>query len=83
MRDIDLRDNHRNVRPVSARSELPAVEATSQQRLVNSVDENASLQQVLATISTPASKWLEVISRSLGRAEAEIEFTERIRIREE
>lgn len=58
------------------------VSASEQQRLLSALDGNAPLQQVLATISTPAGELLKTISKALGPAEAEIEFVEKITIRE-
>jgi hypothetical protein len=64
-------------------ADTPATYQSEQQQLATAIDDNRSLQRVLSTISTPAGKLLKMISKSLGSAEAEIEFTERIRVREE
>lgn len=83
MNDIHLRtNNHRNGRNMDDSAELPSVQTSSQQRLNAAVQDNTSLQQILETVSTPAGNLLELISRSLGKAEAEIEFIEEIRIKE-
>ena len=83
MNDTFPVNGHRRIPIAVSPTDLPSVQhASSQQHLATSVD-NTSLQQILATISTPAGKLLKVISKSLGSAEAEIEFVERIKVREE
>lgn len=62
---------------------LAAPPSSERQKLLRAMDENTSMQQVLARVSTPPGKLMKMISKAIGSAEAEIEFVERITIRED
>jgi hypothetical protein len=57
--------------------------SSERQKLLQAVDDNTPMQQVLARVSTPPGKLLKMIAKAIGPAEAEIEFVERITIRED
>lgn len=61
---------------------LVPTEVTEREQLLSAVDTNASLQELLSKVTTPAGVWLTTLSKAIGPAEAEIEFTEEITIRE-
>lgn len=74
--------NGQQLRTVDA-SLPPAVVASERQQLAQVVDENPSLQKVLNAVTCPPGKLLKMISKSIGPAEAEIEFVERVRVRKD
>ncbi|MBI5760021.1 MAG: hypothetical protein HZA46_16005 [Planctomycetales bacterium] len=83
MTETTLRNGQRLNGQGSPATSLAQLQASENKQLLSAVDNNTPLQQVLARVSTPAGKLLKMISKAIGPAEAEIEFVERITIRED
>ncbi|MCA9075844.1 MAG: hypothetical protein KDA93_12475 [Planctomycetaceae bacterium] len=83
MSQLSQRNGHRLPNGSSESSNLPAVTSSQKQQLLAQATGNDSLQSLLATVSSSPSELMGVLTKALGPAEAEIQFREKITVRED